>query len=120
EGDHRCALRRANREPRGVRTSRRRSVGVSHSRRCRRLRDVLRLMYRSNELACPACGGALAYVGGMLPVHGCGACGGAWLGPDAAVHVMRGQGDSIDGEILAAAERAAAAPVARAAVGESS
>jgi Zn-finger nucleic acid-binding protein len=47
-----------------------------------------------------------------LPIEGCEACGGVWLGPDAAVHVLRGLGDAIEQEIA----RASAGVAARAAV----
>ena len=41
-------------------------------------------------------------------MHGCEACGGLWLGPDATVHVMRGLDDAIDHEIDRQAEKLAA------------
>jgi Zn-finger nucleic acid-binding protein len=43
-----------------------------------------------------------------LPIEGCEACGGVWLGPDAAVHVLRGLGDSIEHEIAEASASVAA------------
>ena len=60
-------------------------------------------MYRGDGGRCPACGSALAQLTGtMLPVSGCAACGGLWLGPDAAVHVMQGLGDQVDVELARA------------------
>ncbi len=35
-------------------------------------------------------------------MEGCEACGGVWLGPDAAVHVLRGLGDELEREIARA------------------
>lgn len=67
----------------------------------------LLVVYRSSSgLACPACGGGLEPPRD-LPVHGCRACGGVWLGPEAAVHVMRGQGDATDEALVATAQRTA-------------
>ena len=53
-------------------------------------------MYRGMTLACPACGGALEYTTASLPVHGCRGCGGMWLGPDAAMHVLQGRGGALE------------------------
>lgn len=41
-------------------------------------------------------------------VHGCPACGGLWLGPDATVHVMRGLDDVVDRAIDESSRRLAA------------
>ena len=38
----------------------------------------------------------------MLPMEGCEGCGGVWLGPEAAVHVLRGLGDDREREIARA------------------
>ena len=50
----------------------------------------------------------------MLPIEGCEACGGVWLGPDGAVHILRGLGDELEHEIARASTiveaRAAARP----------
>ena len=62
-------------------------------------------MYRQDVVPCPACRAALKAQPGALPVHGCEACGGLWLGPDATVHVMRGLDDAIDHEISKHAEK---------------
>ncbi len=43
-----------------------------------------------------------ALTGTTLPLWGCAACGGVWLGPDAAVHVMQGLGDPVDVELARA------------------
>ncbi len=60
-------------------------------------------MYRGAGGRCPACEGALAQLTGTtLPLAGCAACGGVWLGPEAAVHVMRGLGDHVDVELARA------------------
>jgi Zn-finger nucleic acid-binding protein len=38
---------------------------------------------------------------GSAPAFGCNACGGLWLEPEAAVHVMQGLGDALDSELAA-------------------
>lgn len=45
-----------------------------------------------------------------MPIHGCEACGGAWLGPDAAVHVMRGAGDAAERALVDASSGVASRP----------
>ena len=50
---------------------------------------------------CPACGAELAAVRATFPVHACVACGGAWLGVEASVHVIRGMEDALDCDVLA-------------------
>ncbi|MBX3192061.1 MAG: zf-TFIIB domain-containing protein [Labilithrix sp.] len=37
-----------------------------------------------------------------LPAFGCSACGGLWLAPEAAVHVMRGLGDALESSLARA------------------
>ncbi len=56
-------------------------------------------MYRQESLRCPSCEGGLTKVTSPVEVHGCHACGGLWLGPDATVHVMRGLEDEVDVEL---------------------
>ena len=41
-------------------------------------------------------------------MHGCKACGGLWLGPDATVHVLRGLDDAVDRAIDESAGKLAA------------
>lgn len=67
-------------------------------------------MYRGMTLVCPACGGALEYTTASLPVHGCRGCGGMWLGPDAAVHVLQGRGGALEHEIVESDTRASLHP----------
>ena len=56
---------------------------------------------------CPGCGAGLALVPEThVPVYQCAACGGAWLGSDAAVHVMQGEGDALDAELVAVSKHA--------------
>jgi Zn-finger nucleic acid-binding protein len=69
-------------------------------------------VYRDHGSRCPACDAPLAALEATLPVEGCEACGGVWLGPEAAVHVLRGLGDALEQEIA----RASAGVAARAAV----
>jgi hypothetical protein len=38
---------------------------------------------------------------GSAPAFGCNACGGLWLEPEAAVHVMQGLGDALDTDLAA-------------------
>jgi Zn-finger nucleic acid-binding protein len=68
------------------------------------------LMYREPcrdpALPCPACGASLAPTPASLPLSVCAACGGAWLGPDAAVHVMQGLRDPVDAELARASTAA--------------
>lgn len=67
-------------------------------------------MYRTAALPiCPACGAGLQFVPEThVPVYACAACGGAWLGADAAVHVMQGEGDALDAELVAVSKHATA------------
>ena len=65
-------------------------------------------MYRSTSLACVACHTALVPLeGAPFAAHVCPACGGAWLAPEAAVHVMRGLGDVPTGQLTAVTAQAA-------------
>ena len=73
-------------------------------------------MYRGMTLACPACGGALEYTTASLPVHGCRGCGGMWLGPDAAMHVLQGRGGALENGIVQSDERASLHPTGKPAV----
>lgn len=59
-------------------------------------------MYRSHGASCPSCHNALAPLPTTLTMWGCFACGGVWLGPEAAVHVMRGLGDEVEKNLAAA------------------
>lgn len=40
----------------------------------------------------------------MVPIEGCEACGGVWLGPDGAVHILRGMADDLAREIERASD----------------
>jgi Zn-finger nucleic acid-binding protein len=68
---------------------------------------------RDPALPCPACGASLAPTPASLPLSVCAACGGAWLGPDAAVHVMRGLRDPVDVDLAHATGAAARSAQAR-------
>lgn len=59
-------------------------------------------MYRGYATRCPACEAPLTALQTTLPMEGCEGCGGVWLGPDAAVHVLRGHGDELEREIARA------------------
>ncbi|MEA2748031.1 MAG: Transcription factor zinc-finger [Myxococcales bacterium] len=59
-------------------------------------------MYRSHGASCPSCHNALTPLPTTLSMWGCFACGGVWLGPEAAVHVMRGLGDEVEQNLAAA------------------
>ena len=59
-------------------------------------------MYRAQGASCPACHAAMTLVPTTLSMWGCMACGGVWLGPEAAVHVMRGLGDEVERNLEAA------------------
>ena len=70
-------------------------------------------MYRTTTASCPACGGRLTVLKSTLQASGCEVCGGLWLGPEAAVHVMKGLGDALESEIAdvgARHERSSVAP----------
>ena len=67
-------------------------------------------MYRGVALTCPACRGTLEYTKASLPVHGCAACGGLWLGPDAAIHVLQGRGGALESEVVDADRRGSLTP----------
>jgi len=55
-------------------------------------------------LTCPVCSLPLEPIAAPLPVHGCTSCGGAWLGPEAAVHLLRDEDDAVNRGIVAASE----------------
>jgi Zn-finger nucleic acid-binding protein len=59
-------------------------------------------MYRAQGASCPACHAAMTLVPTTLSMWGCYSCGGVWLGPEAAVHVMRGLGDEVEQNLAAA------------------
>jgi Zn-finger nucleic acid-binding protein len=59
-------------------------------------------MYRSHGAACPSCHNALTTLPTTLSMSGCFTCGGVWLGPEAAVHVLRGLGDEVEKNLAAA------------------
>lgn len=59
-------------------------------------------MYRSHGATCPSCHHALTPLPTTLSMWGCFTCGGVWLGPEAAVHVMRGLGDEVEQNLAAA------------------
>ncbi len=62
-------------------------------------------MYRSENLTCPICNRLLDEAPASLPVSGCAIRGGAWLGPDAAVHLLRDEVDEVSSEIIDVTER---------------
>lgn len=64
-------------------------------------------MYRSHAGSCPSCGSTLTPLPTTLTMSGCFACGGVWLGPDAAVHVLRGLGDELEESVAAASAETA-------------
>jgi Zn-finger nucleic acid-binding protein len=70
-------------------------------------------VYRDHGNRCPACDAPLADLKATLPIEGCAACGGVWLGPDAAVHVLRGLGDRLEHEIATASAGVAARAAVR-------
>jgi len=59
-------------------------------------------MYRAHGASCPSCHDAMTLLPTTLSMWGCYGCGGVWLGPEAAVHVMRGLGDDVERNIAAA------------------
>ncbi len=67
-------------------------------------------MYRGASLTCPACRATLEYTKASLPVHGCVACGGLWLGPEATMHVLQGRGGALESEVVDADRRTSLAP----------
>ena len=67
-------------------------------------------MYRGAALACPACRGSLEYSQASLPIHGCRACGGLWLGPDATMHVLQGRGGALEREVVDVDRRSSLPP----------
>ncbi len=70
-------------------------------------------MYRSHGASCPSCHGALTPLPTTLTMWGCFTCSGVWLGPEAAVHVLRGLGDEVEKDLAAASaetERRSFAP----------
>ncbi|MBX3219803.1 MAG: zf-TFIIB domain-containing protein [Labilithrix sp.] len=73
-------------------------------------------MYRGATLACPACRGALEYTAASLPIHGCRACGGMWLGPDATMQILQGRGGALESELVESDLRASRAPSATAVI----
>lgn len=62
-------------------------------------------VYRSENLSCPICNALLREAPASLPVSGCATCGGAWLGPEAAVHLLRDEEDDVTREVVEAGER---------------
>ena len=61
--------------------------------------------YRGDALTCPVCSLPLEPIPAPLPVHGCTSCGGAWLGPEAAVHLLRDAEDAVNRGVVAASLR---------------
>ena len=59
-------------------------------------------MYRTHGASCPSCHAAMTLLPTTLSMWGCFRCGGVWLGPEAAVHVMRGLGDEVEQNLAAA------------------
>ena len=62
-------------------------------------------MYRGTALRCPSCTGQLEYARATLLAHRCPSCGGTWLGPEAAVHLLNARGGLTEQELVAAARQ---------------
>lgn len=71
-------------------------------------------MYRTSTASCPACGGRLTVLKSTLQASGCEVCGGLLLGPEAAVHVMKGLGDALETEMTEVGARHERTSVTRA------
>lgn len=61
--------------------------------------------YRGPSLTCPVCEVPLEEIPAPLPVYGCTNCGGAWLGPEAAVHLLRDEEDAVTHGVIVASQR---------------
>jgi hypothetical protein len=51
------------------------------------------------------CATELEEIPAPLPLHGCRSCGGAWLGPEAAVHLLRDPDDTVNQAVVAASRK---------------